>query len=150
MKKKERKRLLPVRWDSLVLSAAGAATVCKANIVFMLCLPMLNLCSMANLFKAIPFVSLAVNYVHIGCYKDNASRAMPKLLGNWRHDNKAVEKCAESTAKAGYLVFGVQFAGECWSGPQAHMTYKKYGTSKRCVNGWGGNWAQDVYEIISK
>ena len=97
-----------------------------------------------------PFVSLAVNYGHIGCYKDNASRAMPRLLGNWRHDNKAVEKCAQATEKAGYLVFGVQYAGECWSGPQAHMTYRKYGTSKRCVNGWGGDWAQDVYEIISK
>ena len=75
---------------------------------------------------------------------------MPKLLGNLRRDSKAVEKCALATEKAGYLFFGVQYAGECWSGPQAHMTYKKYRTSNRCVNGQGGNWAQDVYEIVSK
>jgi len=105
---------------------------------------------MANLFQTVPSLSLAVNYDHIGCFKDNTSRAMPKLLGNWRRDSKAVEKCALATKKAGYLFFGVQYAGECWSGPQAHMTYKKYGTSNRCVNGQGGNWAQDVYEIVSK
>ena len=105
---------------------------------------------MANLFKSVPPLSLAVNYHHIGCYKDNASRAMPKLLGKWRRDSEAVQKCALATEKAGYLFFGVQYAGECWSGPQAHMTYKKYGISNRCVNGRGGNWAQDVYEIVSK
>ena len=109
--------------------------------------PMLNGESFQN---RPPFVSLAVNYHHIGCYKDNASRAMPQLLGNWRHDNKAVEKCARATEKAGYSFFGVQYAGECWSGPRAYMTYKKYGTSNKCVNGWGGDWAQDVYEIVSK
>jgi len=75
---------------------------------------------------------------------------MPKLLGNWRHDSQAVEKCALDTEKAGYVFFGVQYAGECWLGPQAHMTYKRYGTSNRCVNGQGGNWVQDVYEIVSK
>ena len=51
---------------------------------------------------------------------------------------------------AGYSFFGVQYAGECSSGPQAYMTYKKYGSSNRCVNGWGGDWAQNVYEIVSK
>ena len=105
---------------------------------------------MANLFKTVAPLSLAVNYHHIGCFKDNASRAMSKLLGNWRHGSKAIEKCALATEKAGYSVFGVQFAGECWSGPQAYMTYKKYGTSNRCVNGRGGSWVQDVYEIVSK
>ena len=52
--------------------------------------------------------------------------------------------------RAGYSVFGVQYAGECWSGPLAHVTYKKYGTATNCVNGTGGFWAQDVYRIVSK
>ena len=95
-------------------------------------------------------LSLTVNYYHIGCFKDNRSRAMPTLLGNWRHDSQAVQKCSLAAEKAGYSVFGVQYAGECWSGPQAHMTYKKYGASKRCAKGIGGTWAQDVYEIVSK
>ena len=81
--------------------------------------PMLNGESFQN---RPPFVFLAINYYHNGCYKDKASRAIPKLLGNWRHDNKAVEKCAQATEKAGYLVFGVQYDGECWSGPQGRMT----------------------------
>ena len=98
----------------------------------------------------VPPFSLAVNYYRIGCFKDTRNRAMPKLLGNWRHDSQAVQKCALAAEKAGYSVFGVQYAGECWSGPQAHLTYKKYGSSTRCVNGSGGAWAQDVYEIFSK
>jgi len=68
---------------------------------------------MANLFKTVPSLSLAVNYHHTGCLKDKASRAMPKLLGNRRRGSKALEKCALATEKAGYLFFGVQCAGEC-------------------------------------
>ena len=90
------------------------------------------------------------NYYHIGCFKDTGKRAMPKLLGNWRHDSQAVQKCALAAEKAGYSVFGVQDAGQCWSGPQAHLTYKKYGSSTGCVNGTGGAWAQDVYEFVGK
>ncbi|XP_078355587.1 adhesion G-protein coupled receptor G6-like [Oculina patagonica] len=74
---------------------------------------------------------------------------MPKLLGYWRHDSQAVQKCALAAEKARYSVFGVQNAGECWSGPQAHLTYKKYGSSTRCVNGIGGSWAQDVYTFVN-
>ena len=98
----------------------------------------------------VPPFSLAVDYYRIGCFKDTRNRAMPKLLGNWRHDSQAVQKCALAAEKAGYSVFGVQYAGECWSGPQAHLTYKKYGSSTTCVNGSGGAWAQDVYQIVSK
>ena len=101
--------------------------------------------------KPLPFIlSLTVNYFRLGCFKDKPSRAMPKVLGTWRGDSKAVQKCALAAEKAGYSVFGVQHGGECWSGPQAHVTYKKYGTSTKCVNGKGGNWAQDVYAIVSK
>ena len=77
---------------------------------------------------------------------------MPVMLGRWKNTNKeVVEKCAQLAENAGYSAFGVQYRGlECWSGPQAHITYSKYGTSSRCVNGIGGNWAQDVYMIVSK
>ena len=75
---------------------------------------------------------------------------MPEMLGKWRFDSSAIQRCAQAAKGAGYLVFGVQYAGECWSGPLAHVTYKKYGTSTKCVNGTGGAWAQDVYRIVSK
>lgn len=35
-------------------------------------------------------------------------------------------------------------------GPRAKLTYKKYGTSKRCREGKGGPWANNVYVIIVK
>ena len=88
---------------------------------------------------------LAVNYYHVGCYKDKSARAIPKSLGVWRNDNKLIEKCAQAAKQAGYSAFAVQFKSECWSGPLAHMTYSIYGTSSGCLNGVRGTWAQDVY-----
>ena len=34
----------------------------------------------------------------------------------------------------GYSVFGVQFYGECWSGPRAACNYKTFGKSDNCVD----------------
>ncbi|KAM7425732.1 hypothetical protein ABFA07_022873 [Porites harrisoni] len=87
----------------------------------------------------------AVNYYHVGCYKDKSARAIPKSLGVWRNDNKLIEKCAQAAKEAGYSAFAVQYKSECWSGPLAHMTYSIYGTTSGCLNGIGGAWAQDVY-----
>ena len=92
----------------------------------------------------------AVNFFRLGCFKDDAIRAMPEELGNWRFDSNAIQRCAQAAKRAGYSVFGVQYAGECWSGPLAHVTYKKYGFATNCVNGTGGFWAQDVYRMFSK
>ena len=76
---------------------------------------------------------------------------MPEMLGNWRFDSNAIQRCAQAAKRAGYLMFGVQYAaGQCWSGPLAHVTCKKYGTSTNCVNGIGEAWAQDVYRIVTK
>lgn len=103
----------------------------------------------AKLFKTVFAFLLATNYYRVGCFKDTNNRAMPKLLGNWRFDSKPVQKCSQAAEKAGYSAFGVQYAGECWSGPQAHMTFSKYGASSGCLKGTGASWAQDVY-IFSK
>lgn len=43
-------------------------------------------------------------------------------------------RCAEAAFKKGYKVIGTQFYGECWSGPQAHVTFDKYGPTDMCVN----------------
>ena len=92
----------------------------------------------------------AVNFFHLGCFQDDGIRAMPKFLGNWGSDSNAIQRCAQAAKRAGYLVFGVQYAGQCWSGPLAHVTYKKYGALTNCVNGTGWAWAQDVYRIFIK
>ena len=39
----------------------------------------------------------------------------------------------------------MQYGGQCYSGPNAHLNYAKYGQSDQCVNGLGGYSANDVY-----
>ena len=85
-----------------------------------------------------------------GCYKDRSRRAMGILLGNLRRRRDAVMRCFLLASRRGYRAFGVQDGGECFSGPQAHRTFSKYGRSGRCKNGRGGPWANDVYIIIRK
>ena len=48
------------------------------------------------------------------------------------------------------MYFGLQFYGECWSGPQAHLTYDEDGESKRCIDGVGMQSANFVYRLVFK
>ncbi|KXJ17251.1 Uromodulin [Exaiptasia diaphana] len=80
------------------------------------------------------------NRVSLGCLKGNDVKSgqalLPKLLFTdrdktsivysnitlkWSEWNNYLEdvacRCAESAAKTGYQYFGIQFFGECWSGP---------------------------------
>ena len=65
----------------------------------------------------------------------------------YRRRLDAIKKCALVAARRGYQVFAVQHQGWCATGPRAHVTYRKYGPSRRCRNGKGGPWANDVYSI---
>ncbi|KAK3700598.1 hypothetical protein QZH41_010513 [Actinostola sp. cb2023] len=38
-------------------------------------------------------------------------------------------RCAEIAKEKGYKVFGLQFYGECWSGPSAEASFAKYGAA---------------------
>ena len=42
--------------------------------------------------------------------------------------------CVNKVNKKGYSVFGLQFYGECWSGPRVGCNYKKFGQANECVN----------------
>lgn len=45
-------------------------------------------------------------------------------------------RCAREAESRGFSHFGLQFYGECWSGPQTDRNYTMYGASKhRCVSG---------------
>ena len=81
---------------------------------------------------------------YIGCYKDKGIRAMPKQLTS---RTNLLEACTQEVITLGYTVFGIQL-GHCFSGPTAQLTYDKYGNSTNCNNGFGGDWANDVYRII--
>ena len=68
----------------------------------------------------------------------------------YRRRTDAIQKCALVAARHGYKVFAVQHQGWCATGPRAHLTYRKYGPSRRCRNGKGGPWANDVYLVSGK
>lgn len=42
--------------------------------------------------------------------------------------------CVWKIKQKGYPIFGLQFYGECWSGPEIGCTYQKFGRTNRCVN----------------
>ena len=116
------------------------------------CLLLLETCSL--FWHVFNFHSNFSTVQRIGCFKDTARRAIPQLdgrslllKGNYKRRRFAIEKCAYAALKRGYRMFGVQDGGWCASGPRARYTFAKYGRSKRCRNGKGGPWANDVYRI---
>ncbi|KAK3741107.1 hypothetical protein QZH41_013934 [Actinostola sp. cb2023] len=44
-------------------------------------------------------------------------------------------RCAQKTKARGYGFFGLQFYGECWSGPNAQSRFAMHGPSKKCIMG---------------
>ncbi|XP_068721046.1 pancreatic secretory granule membrane major glycoprotein GP2-like [Montipora capricornis] len=99
-----------------------------------------------------------VIYEPVGCFKDDTSepRPLPVLVKNfrrppqvdWNNLNNTIKACAERVKKAGYLYFGLQFYGECWSGPRAYLTYDEDGKSNRCEYGVGKGFANFVYRLV--
>ena len=49
--------------------------------------------------------------------------------------NRLYCRCAELTEQRGYTHFGLQFYGECWSGPNATERFGIQGVSGRCIGG---------------
>jgi len=88
----------------------------------------------------------------VGCFRDkHDDRAMQEEVANDRdvHSNHFIgqkidwEKfpestetlaceCAKRTSAKGYQMFGLQFYGECWTGPNAEVTFNKHGVSDHC------------------
>lgn len=109
------------------------------------------------LFIALTFQSaVAIIYAPIGCYKDplEEPRPLPELIENfrdgrvnWTNLNHTIAACAEAARKKGYLYFGLQFYGECWSGPQDKLNYARNGSSKNCDKGVGKDRANFVYKL---
>lgn len=90
----------------------------------------------------------------LGCFRDTGRRAIlplegksPLLKGHYRRRRYAIQKCALAAQKRGYRVFAIQHQGWCASTKYAYRTYGKYGKSRKCRNGKGGPWANDVYVL---
>ncbi|CAB4031205.1 Hypothetical predicted protein [Paramuricea clavata] len=97
----------------------------------------------------------------VGCFKDRSrskNRALGRLLitdrdrsDKKRYSGKDIDwfnygvyihdlacRCAKFAKEKGFSHFGLQFYGECWSGPTAGITYLKYGESAQCANEYFG------------
>lgn len=87
-----------------------------------------------------------VEYVKVGCYRDSLRRRrpLPVLIENYRSGinwsfpehfiNSEVLRCSEAVSKRGYIIFGLQFYGECWSGENVTETYDRDGNSSQCYS----------------
>ncbi|XP_031553321.1 neurogenic locus notch homolog protein 1-like isoform X4 [Actinia tenebrosa] len=97
------------------------------------------------------------DYSSVGCYKDHGGddRPFPTLVANLRpgidwNDIKTsvIDKCANAVQALGYKYFGIQFYGECWSGPDASVQYDKHGTQgSECYVGVGAAGSNFVYQL---
>jgi hypothetical protein len=47
----------------------------------------------------------------------------------------------------GFKGFGIQYGGECWSGPEIETRYNERGVETTCKDGKGSDWANDIYLI---
>ncbi|XP_031575085.1 uncharacterized protein LOC116308745 isoform X1 [Actinia tenebrosa] len=103
----------------------------------------------------------SVNFVPVGCYRDSQlkPRPLPELIHNYRLNDEmdwkdlngsVVQACAQEAHSRNYVYFGIQFYGECWSGPRAHETYFKDGLSRECIDGVGEGFANMVYRLAGE
>ena len=95
-------------------------------------------------------------YKNVGCWKDTGNRAIPTLegydaglKGAYSTRPFAIDLCYKAASARGYKIFAVQHGGWC-AGMGRSERYKKYGKSDKCVNGKGGPFANDVYQIGGK
>ena len=81
----------------------------------------------------------------LGCWTDGPTRAIAGGI-RFRSDNP-IEDCHNFAKQQGFSVFAVQYNTECFTAADADETFKQYGESTACVNGRGGTWAQNVYQV---
>ncbi|XP_035693983.1 uncharacterized protein LOC118428115 [Branchiostoma floridae] len=92
----------------------------------------------------------------LGCWRDTPNRAIPMLEGTdpqldgvYLERSDALRKCYQVARSRGLAVFSVQNGGQCF-GSAYDSTYNKYGPSTACkMDGEGGPWANEVYQIIT-
>lgn len=86
----------------------------------------------------------------LGCFIDkNGDRIMPTLLHVDFSDPNVVKVCSQKASARGFSVFGVEAGGQCFSGVNAGLTFKKHGQAPDgdCIDGKGANHRMSVYEF---
>ena len=91
-----------------------------------------------------------VLYNFVGCFIDqNADRIMSIYLHADYNDPNIVKVCSQKASARGFSVFGVEAGGQCFSGPNAGVTFKKHGQAPDgdCPNGEGASFRMSVYKF---
>jgi len=88
-------------------------------------------------------------HIKIGCFVDKSKRAISGGYVTFPR-NIVVQKCHDKAKRAGNSYFAVQNGVECFTSPDAGITYDKYGISSGCTHGRGGHWRMTVYLIPSR
>jgi hypothetical protein len=88
----------------------------------------------------------------LGCYSDNAVRAVPTQLLSTGSVTIPSETCIKLSKAAGYDIAALQWHNTvCFAGKSTdpNTKYDRYGVSGNCVkNGGDGGWANEVYKIL--
>jgi hypothetical protein len=58
----------------------------------------------------------ADGYIYAGCYTDITSTRALGLASSVDYTSMTVEKCGNFCKSGGYLMFGIEYGGECWCG----------------------------------
>ena len=100
---------------------------------------------------------LHTEYTSLGCWTDTDTRAIttlegmdPRLDGEYKTRTDPINKCFEVAKDLGFPAFGIQNGGWCCGAVDALKTYTMYGAATNCIDGEGGDWANDIYKIESK
>ena len=74
---------------------------------------------------------------------------MPRLLHQDFSDPDIVNVCSQKASALGFSVFGVEAGGQCFSGENAELSFKKHGQAPDgdCTDGAGNNFRMSVYEF---
>lgn len=64
-------------------------------------------------------------------------------------DPNIVNVCSQKASARGFSVFGVEAGGQCFSGANAGVTFRKHGQApdEDCINGEGASFRMSVYKF---
>ena len=88
---------------------------------------------------------------HLGCYKDDGRRILPKAFVNLSKNSP--RKCSRHCRRNGYGFSGVQYRTQCFCGKELAERARKHSSYRRCNYPCpgnkdvkcGGSWAMNVY-----
>ena len=93
----------------------------------------------------------------LGCWADLQDRAFrrlekidPLLQDTFVNRANPIGVCAKVAKKHNSNTFALQKGGQCFIGKEGTPTYERYGPSRKCKYGLGGQMANDVYFLRSK